>query len=130
VSPDVAKKNFVKHCGLELVESLFVSVGLEAAEIEALWESFDDVFHFVESVIPLSDIGPLPEIVLAQLPHVVCLFPLFRALDHLVHLLILVECLGCVVDEVVKLVVAISNVSWQAHVGVCDETGVSHNDGQ
>jgi POT family proton-dependent oligopeptide transporter len=46
VSPDVAKKNFVKHCGIELVESLLVSVGLEAAEIEALWESFDDKRDF------------------------------------------------------------------------------------
>ena len=71
MSPDVAKKNFIKHCGLELVESLLVGVGHEAVEIEALWESFDAVFHFVESVILLSEIGPLPEIVLFLLPNVV-----------------------------------------------------------
>lgn len=77
MGPDVAKKNFVQESRLELMESLLVGVGFEAAEIEALWESFDNVFHLVDSVIPLYWIRPLPEIILTQLPAEVCLFPLF-----------------------------------------------------
>jgi len=65
VGPDVAKKNLVEYGGLELVESLPVIVGLMAAEMEALRESSECIFHFLNSLVPLFGIVPLPKVFFA-----------------------------------------------------------------